>query len=78
VALVIEKKEEELGEEEEEEDKEERKGRKKQKKKWGGDGNTNVKFHNTSTVSSKFTWTSLELAKLGRIGSFTKFVIALG
>ncbi len=44
---------------------------------WGSDGDTNVEFHNAITVSSKFTRSSPELAKLGRIGRFAKFVIAL-
>jgi hypothetical protein len=45
---------------------------------WDGDGNMKMEFHGTITMSSKFTWTSLKLAKLGRIGKFVKFVIGLG
>jgi hypothetical protein len=45
---------------------------------WGGDGDTNMEFHDTITMSSKFTRTSIKLAKLGKIGRFAKFVIALG
>jgi hypothetical protein len=75
VALVIEK-EEELGKEEKEE--EEKEERIFFFKMWDGDGNMKMEFHGTITMSSKFTWTSLKLAKLGRIGKFVKFVIGLG
>jgi hypothetical protein len=45
---------------------------------WGGDGDMNMELRGAITVCSKFTWTSPELAKLGRIGRFAKFVIASG